>query len=244
MQLGRLKFLNRFWTGKTFTGSTVTNRILGLDVITGNVSRDGDRVVIRYRFGLRDYLTHMPGEGDQWAGVMPIGVWQVQFILTKTVKERRMGQAFDRNGNVLGEAFGDTKREVFDELQRQFKDAHEIRIRSLADQLRDEGMTKSTAVRAEAGAQTEMPKYRSHKEVWALKIRAVTRNSVLAQLSGNESDGSAVITPEDEGYGDIRVDAAYLRKHDPKAGGYYVVYSDGYKSYSPAEAFESGYTRI
>jgi hypothetical protein len=27
-------------------------------------------------------------------------------------------------------------------------------------------------------------------------------------------------------------------------GGYYVVYEDGYKSFSPASAFENGYTRL
>ncbi|MCK9988658.1 MAG: hypothetical protein AzoDbin1_05130 [Azoarcus sp.] len=31
---------------------------------------------------------------------------------------------------------------------------------------------------------------------------------------------------------------------DSGVGGYYVVYEDGYKSFSPAIAFESGYTRI
>lgn len=46
-----------------------------------------------------------------------------------------MGQAFDRDGHVLGEAYGDTKREVFDKLIGQFKDAHEIRIRSLEHQV-------------------------------------------------------------------------------------------------------------
>lgn len=139
-----------------------------------------------------------------------------------------MGQAFDRDGNVLGEAFGETKREVFDKLMKEHADAAEIRIRSIEA----------------TGASAEMPRYKCHKEVWALKIKAVTRNSVLAALTGNESDGSAVITPEDAGYGDFRVDADYLGKHDPKPGGYYVVYRDGYTSYSPADAFESGYTRI
>lgn len=38
--------------------------------------------------------------------------------------------------------------------------------------------------------------------------------------------------------------AAYVQKHAPKAGGYFVAYEDGYKSWSPAEAFESGYTRL
>lgn len=42
-----------------------------------------------------------------------------------------MGQAFDDRGNVLGEAFGETKREVFDKLDQAHNDAAEIRIRTL-----------------------------------------------------------------------------------------------------------------
>jgi hypothetical protein len=48
-----------------------------------------------------------------------------------------MGQALDRDGNVLGEAYGDTKREVFDKLTAEFKQAHEIRIKTLGEQGRD-----------------------------------------------------------------------------------------------------------
>lgn len=144
-----------------------------------------------------------------------------------------MGQAFDRDGNVLGEAYGDTKREVFEALNKQFKNAHEIRIRTLQD----------TAAEM-AGASQELPKYVCHKQVWALKIKAVTHNSVLAALSGDETDGSALIVPENESYAEFRVDADYVRKHNPQPGGYYVVYKDGYKSFSPAEAFEDGYTRV
>ena len=36
----------------------------------------------------------------------------------------------------------------------------------------------------------------------------------------------------------------FVQKHNPQSGGYYVRYEDGYESYSPAEAFESGYTPI
>ena len=36
----------------------------------------------------------------------------------------------------------------------------------------------------------------------------------------------------------------YMHKHKPEVGGYYVVYEDGYKSFSPAGAFESGYTLL
>jgi hypothetical protein len=53
-----------------------------------------------------------------------------------------------------------------------------------------------------------------------------------------------VITPEDESYAPFEVSAEYVMRHKPQVGGYYVVYPDGYKSWSPAEAFESGYTRI
>lgn len=94
----------------------------------------------------------------------------------------------------------------------------------------------------ECGA--EMPKYRCHKEVWALKIKAIEFDSDKAQTEQRETDGSATIAPDDERYASFKVDADYVRKHKPVAGGYYVVYEDGYKSFSPAEAFESGYTRI
>ena len=80
----------------------------------------------------------------------------------------------------------------------------------------------------------EMPKYVSHKEVWALKIEAVE----VGQY------GRGWITPEDDGYGAFGVSKEYLEKHKPKPGGYYVVYADGYESFSPAKAFEEGYTAI
>lgn len=91
---------------------------------------------------------------------------------------------------------------------------------------------------------TEMPKYQSHKKVWALKIKGIVFDKDLADETGRETDGSATITPEENGYGPFKVDQAYVSKHNPKVGGYYVVYDDGYKSWSPAEAFEAGYTLI
>lgn len=85
-----------------------------------------------------------------------------------------------------------------------------------------------------SGASAEMPRYRCHKEVWALKILDV----------GTAPDGSGIITPQDEGYASFPVPADYLQRHRPTAGGYYVVYKDGYASFSPADAFEDGYARI
>ena len=90
----------------------------------------------------------------------------------------------------------------------------------------------------------EMPRYQCHKKVCALKIKAIDLDIEKARAEDRETDGSATITPEEEGYAPFKVDALYLRKHQPQAGGYYVVYDDGYKSYSPAEAFETGYTLI
>ena len=87
----------------------------------------------------------------------------------------------------------------------------------------------------------EMPKYKCHKIVNALKIQDVI---VPKRPDNEESDGSLIIVPVDFGFAPFRVDHAFVRKHNPKAGGYYVVYEDGYKSWSPADAFESGYTRI
>jgi len=87
----------------------------------------------------------------------------------------------------------------------------------------------------------EMPKYKCHKVVWALKIKSIVRDG---EGEDRESDGSAIITPVEEGYAPFRVDPDYLHKHKPQVGGYYVVYKDGYKSFSPAKAFEDGYTFI
>ncbi len=87
---------------------------------------------------------------------------------------------------------------------------------------------------------SEMPKYRSYKEVWALKILEVRNDTPPNQ----DDDGSRTIIPADAVFAPFRVEREYVQKHNPEAGGYYVVYQDGYKSWSPAEAFENGYTRI
>lgn len=79
------------------------------------------------------------------------------------------------------------------------------------------------------GAMREMRRYVCHKEVWALKIAAVS---------------GTVIMPADSDYLPIDLGEEFVAKHKPEAGGYYVQYADGYKSFSPAEAFENGYTPV
>lgn len=80
-----------------------------------------------------------------------------------------------------------------------------------------------------------MNRYKSHKEVEAFKISSIQTSSVSA-----DSDFTRLIGNE----GLVVVDKAYIDKHQPKVGGYYVRYADGYESWSPAEAFEEGYTKI
>jgi len=46
-----------------------------------------------------------------------------------------MGEAIDRQGNVLASAFGNTKKEVFDKLSEAAPNAAEIRIKTLGDQI-------------------------------------------------------------------------------------------------------------
>jgi hypothetical protein len=87
----------------------------------------------------------------------------------------------------------------------------------------------------------EMPKYVCHKEVWALKIKDIKFDG---EGENRETDGSAMITPEEIGYAPFKVDYTFIKKHTPQVGGYYVVYKDGYKSFSPAVAFEEGYTKV
>jgi hypothetical protein len=92
----------------------------------------------------------------------------------------------------------------------------------------------------ESGACTEMPKYQCHKRVWALKIAKVEDPT----KPDEETDGSRILHFEDAGYAPRRVARDYVRKHNPQVGGYFVVYKDGYESWSPAKEFEEGYTRL
>lgn len=86
------------------------------------------------------------------------------------------------------------------------------------------------------GASREMPRYKSHKIVWALKIKAIEIQKA--------SEYPMLLMPEEPGYAPVKVSGGWINKHNPQTGGYYVVYEDGYTSWSPAEAFEKGYTAV
>lgn len=79
-----------------------------------------------------------------------------------------------------------------------------------------------------------LKQYRSHKTVMAAKLCAITYGV----------DASAQLYFDEKHTPCLRVNAAYVAKHRPQVGGYYVRYSDGYESWSPAAAFEDGYTLV
>ena len=77
-----------------------------------------------------------------------------------------------------------------------------------------------------------MTKYKCHKVVEAEKILSVEifeSGSIDVRLY----DGT--IQP---------FASEWATKFNPKPGGYVVFYADGYASFSPAKAFEEGYTKI
>lgn len=84
---------------------------------------------------------------------------------------------------------------------------------------------------------SNLPRYKCHKEVGALKIKALQHNP----------DGSLTITPAELGFAPFNVEASSVPLHSaarPEPGWYYVEYENGYVSFSPAKAFEEGYKLI
>lgn len=77
-----------------------------------------------------------------------------------------------------------------------------------------------------------LPKYKCHKEVWALKIIGIDRQAIGTLL---QFEGAHLIHA---------IDNKWVERHNPQTGGYLVMYIDGYVSYSPAKAFEEGYTLV
>jgi hypothetical protein len=80
-------------------------------------------------------------------------------------------------------------------------------------------------------SQEEMALYQCHKQVRAFKILRIDP----------QMDGGARLR---DNANTQHVDRKFVSQHAPEVGGYFVLYEDGYKSYSPAKAFEEGYSII
>lgn len=103
-----------------------------------------------------------------------------------------------------------------------------------------EDLGKAVKEAEHGSACNSLPRWQCHKVVEAFKIDDI-RKKVRNIVTDIEMLSGAVLL----GFGyEVEVSGAYMQKHSPQLGGYYVRYEDGYESYSPAEAFESGYTRI
>lgn len=74
----------------------------------------------------------------------------------------------------------------------------------------------------------QLEKYKCHKIVQAARILGISLTGELAFGTDNF----------------ILKDKKWLDKFKPGVGGYFVVYEDGYESYSPAKAFEEGYSKF
>jgi hypothetical protein len=77
------------------------------------------------------------------------------------------------------------------------------------------------------------PLYKCHKEVRAEKILGVI-----------PVDGTGGAILYFDKYPSVPVDHHFMAKHNPSTGGYYVIYQDGYTSWSPGPAFEEGYSLV
>lgn len=96
----------------------------------------------------------------------------------------------------------------------------------------------------EASPSAEMPRYKCHKEVHALKIARIVDHR---QAQDTDIEGGGILFFEDARFAQIAVEKDWMDRCNigPDTGlGYYVVYADGYKSWSPTKAFEEGYTKI
>lgn len=87
----------------------------------------------------------------------------------------------------------------------------------------------------------EMPLYQCHKKVHALKISEV---QVGLEEGTARKVSCTLVFEKEERFAPLQVGIKYYHMHRPRVGGYYVIYKDGYKSFSPAGAFEDGYTLI
>jgi len=85
---------------------------------------------------------------------------------------------------------------------------------------------------------SQLAEWKSHK-----KVRA---GRVLQQPEDDPSVSEVTMTVEDVNGAPCKVNVPrnFFSRGAPSRGDYIVIYDDGYKSWSPAKAFEEGYTRV
>lgn len=84
---------------------------------------------------------------------------------------------------------------------------------------------------------TMLPLYMCHKIVEASKITEIYKQHL-------DKDENQYIKLESGEISGFVASKEWMERHKPEVGGYFVKYADGYTSYSPAKAFEEGYTAL
>lgn len=88
----------------------------------------------------------------------------------------------------------------------------------------------------------ELPEYKSHKIIRSAKIVAI--NPEMFDGQNTQIHPGALEVLVDSITYCITPSSTFWNRCAPIIGGYYVVYEDGFDSYSPEKAFMNGYTRI
>ena len=78
---------------------------------------------------------------------------------------------------------------------------------------------------------TGLPQFRCIKVIGAAKIKEIDGNRLTLDVAGQ------AVTRQ---FGDAELE----KKPVPEVGWYWVVYGNGYHSFSPAKAFEEGYVAL
>ncbi len=76
----------------------------------------------------------------------------------------------------------------------------------------------------------QLPMWNCHKTVQAARIESIEDFSPGSYILGLQGGKKVLVTKE------------WMGKRGAHTGGYFVVYEDGYTSFSPSTAFESGYS--
>lgn len=87
---------------------------------------------------------------------------------------------------------------------------------------------------------SKLPQWKCHKIVRAAQIKKIEAARMGAQLLTIEAPNP----PTPLSLCEYLAKQEMLVRYVPVIGDYLVVYEDGYVSFSPAKAFEEGYTRM
>lgn len=93
----------------------------------------------------------------------------------------------------------------------------------------------------------QMPRYQSHKKVWALEIANISENESAERPKTGEpltQHPGYMLTFAEQGYAPKSVQYNVVSRYFPQPGDFFVVYDDGYESISPRKPFLDGYMRL